>query len=114
MEQDKEPMEQDKEEEESEESDLGMLFLIPLHRDPSFQQTSLLSDLDMEGTITPDEKGTQEMGDASVEVTEEMREKANEERTQGSIALADGMLACLNRRSWCCLTFCDASIQQVS
>ena len=45
----------------------------------------------MEGTITPDEDLSQEMGDVSLEVTEEMRDKANDERTQGSIALADGL-----------------------
>ena len=50
----------------------------------------------MEGTITPDEEGTQDMGDPSVEVTEEMRDKANDERTQGSIALADGMCVCVS------------------
>lgn len=44
----------------------------------------------MEGTITPDNDLSQDMGDPSVEVTEDMRDEANEERTQGSIALADG------------------------
>lgn len=50
----------------------------------------LVLELDMEGTITPDEDLSQEMGDLAVEVTEEMRDQANEERTQGSIALSEG------------------------
>ena len=45
----------------------------------------------MEGTITPDEDLSQEMGDPSVDITEEMRDKAQEEREQGSIALSDGI-----------------------
>lgn len=53
----------------------------------------LVPDLDMEGTITPDEDISQEMGDSNAEVTEDMRDKASEEREQGSIALADGMYA---------------------
>ena len=52
--------------------------------------TFFSSELDTEGTITPDEEGTQEMGDSSMEVTEEMTEKANEERAQGSMAMAEG------------------------
>lgn len=48
------------------------------------------SDLDMEGTITPDEDLSQEMGDATLEVSEDMRDAANEKRTEGSIALAEG------------------------
>ena len=47
-------------------------------------------ELDMEGTITPDEDVSQEMGDCSLEVTDEMREKAQDERTQGSMALSEG------------------------
>jgi len=47
-------------------------------------------ELDMEGTITSDEDLSQEMGDSSLEVTDEMREKAQEERTQGSMALSEG------------------------
>lgn len=47
-------------------------------------------ELDMDGTITPDEDVSQEMGDPSLEVTEEMRDKANEERSSGSMALAEG------------------------
>lgn len=50
-----------------------------------------IADIDMEGTITPDEDVSQQMGDSSVEeVTEEMRDKANEERSQGSMAMAEG------------------------
>ena len=50
----------------------------------------LVLELDMEGTISPDEDLSQEMGDSSLEVTEEMRDKAQEEKMQGSIALSDG------------------------
>lgn len=55
-----------------------------------FQFTCDPSDLDMEGTITPDEDLSQEMGDATLEVSEEMRDAANEKRSEGSIALAEG------------------------
>jgi suppressor of tumorigenicity protein 13 len=41
-------------------------------------------ELDTEGTIPPDDDPPQEMGDRSVEVTEDMRDKAQEERQQGS------------------------------
>lgn len=44
----------------------------------------------MEGTITPDEVLSQEMGDPSIEVTEDMRDKAQEEKTQGSMTVSDG------------------------
>ena len=47
-------------------------------------------DLDMEGTIPPEEDPPQAMGDPSIEVTEDMMDKAQEERTQGSMAMADG------------------------
>lgn len=47
-------------------------------------------ELDMEGTISPEDDPPQEMGDPSKEVTEDMRDKAQEERTQGSMTMADG------------------------
>ena len=49
-----------------------------------------LVEFDMEGIVAPDEDLAQEMGDPSVEVTEDLRDKAHEERTQGSMAVADG------------------------
>ncbi len=49
-----------------------------------------LTELEMEGTIPPEEDPPQVMGDSSKEVTEDMRDKAQEERTQGSMAMADG------------------------
>jgi suppressor of tumorigenicity protein 13 len=48
-------------------------------------------ELDTEGTIPPDDDPPQEMGDRSVEVTEDMRDKAQEERQQGSMAMAEGV-----------------------
>ena len=48
------------------------------------------AELDTEGTIPPDDDPPQEMGDRSVEVTEDMRDKAQEERQQGSMAMAEG------------------------
>ncbi len=51
---------------------------------------SFLIELDMEGTISPEDDPPQEMGDPSKEVTEDMRDNAQEERTQGSMAMADG------------------------
>ena len=47
-------------------------------------------ELDTEGTIPPDDDPPQEMGDRSKEVTEDMRDKAQEERAQGSMAMAEG------------------------
>ncbi len=44
----------------------------------------------MEGTIPAEEDPPQVMGDSSKEVTEDMRDKAQEERAQGSMAMADG------------------------
>ena len=57
---------------------------------------NLVPELDMEGTVTPDDDLSQDMGDPSLEITEDMRDQANEKRTEGSIALADGM--CLQNR----------------
>ena len=50
----------------------------------------LATELDTEGTIPPDDDPPQEMGDRSIEVTEDMRDKAQEERQQGSMAMAEG------------------------
>ncbi len=47
-------------------------------------------ELDMEGTISPESDPPQEMGDSSKEVTEDMRDKAQEERAQGSMKMAEG------------------------
>ncbi len=44
----------------------------------------------MEGTITPDDDVAQQMGDSSIDVTDEMREKAQEERMSGSMAMSEG------------------------
>lgn len=52
--------------------------------------SSYLAELDDEGTIPPDDDPPQEMGDHSIEVTEDMRDKAQEERQQGSMAMAEG------------------------
>jgi hypothetical protein len=54
----------------------------------------------MEGTITPDEDLSQKMGDTSLDITEDMRDKANEERTNGSMAMAEGRCL-LGRRGHC-------------
>ena len=81
-------MEQKAEEEESKESHLGGKsgWSIHFYATPQAKTFHCL----FEGAITPDdEEGNQEMGDPSLKVTEEMRDKANEERTQGSIAAAD-------------------------
>lgn len=48
-------------------------------------------ELDTEGTIPPDDDAPQQMGDRSIEVTEDMRDKAQEERQQGSMAMAEGI-----------------------
>ena len=60
-------------------------------------------DLDMEGTIPPEDDPPQAMGDPSIEVTEDMRDKAQEERTQGSMAMAEGsrdfFFVCLESRT---------------
>ena len=50
------------------------------------------TELDTEGTIPPDDDPPLEMGDRSIEVTEDMRDKAQEERQQGSMAMAEGGL----------------------
>ena len=52
--------------------------------------TGTPTELDTEGTIPPDDDPPQEMGDRSIEVTEDMRDKAQEERQQGSMAMAEG------------------------
>ena len=52
------------------------------------------TELDTEGTIPPDDDPPQEMGDRSIEVTEDMRDKAQEERQQGSMAMAEGQSVC--------------------
>ena len=51
-------------------------------------------ELDTEGTIPPDDDPPQQMGDRSIEVTEDMRDKAQEERQQGSMAMAEGISNC--------------------
>lgn len=86
--------EEEKEEEESAESDLGRGSCVPACLHVRFSP-----DFDAEGTVTPDEDVSQEMGDDSLDVTEDMRDQANEERTQGSIALAEGM--------WCAIMRCS-------
>ena len=45
----------------------------------------------MEGTISADSDPPQEMGDASLVVTEEMEEKASSERSDGMMAAIDGV-----------------------
>ena len=65
-------------EEESAESDLGkeghcsFLFSCFIN----IELFPLFVELDVEGIITPDENVSQEMGDPSLEVTEDMRDKA--------------------------------------
>ena len=80
-------------EEESAESDLGkeehFSFLFSCFI--NIELFLLFIELDMEGIITPDENVSQEMGDPLLEVTEDMRDKAQEERVQGSICISDGI-----------------------
>ena len=80
-------------EEESVESDLGKAghcsFLFSCFI--NIELFPLFVELDVEGIITPDENVSQEMGDPSLEVTEDMRDKAQDERVQGSICISDGM-----------------------
>ena len=58
----------------------------------------------MEGTIPPEDDPPQEMGDPSIEVTEDMRDKAQEERTQGSMAMAEG--EGIDQFCWCIESVC--------
>ena len=51
---------------------------------------SELTEIDTEGTIPPDDDPPQEMGDSSVEVTEEMLEKSQEERSNAMMAVSNG------------------------
>ena len=51
----------------------------------------LYSEVDMEGVIEADEVYDQEMGDDSVEVTEEMIELSQDKRSEAQSALADGI-----------------------
>ena len=80
-------------EEESAESDLGkeehFSFLFSCFI--NIELFLLFIELDMEGIITPDKNVSQEMGDPLLEVTEDMRDKAQEERVQGSICISDGI-----------------------
>ena len=62
-------------------------LLICLYHNPLYT----CIELDTEGTIPPDDDPPQQMGDRSVEVTEDMRDKAQEERQQGSMAMAEGI-----------------------
>ena len=48
------------------------------------------TEIDTEGTIPPDDDPPQEMGDSSVDVTEEMLEKSQEERSNAMMAVANG------------------------
>ena len=80
--------EEEAESEESEESDLGVATQDIYH---FYLLLLFCFRVGHEGTITPDEDLSQEMGDPSVDITEEMRDKAQEEREQGSIALSDGI-----------------------
>ena len=88
--------EEEKEEADSPESDLGKGFNIlacnaPLCAVWSFESFRFFFvELDTEGTIPPDDDFSHELGDPSIEVTEEMREKAQEERMEGSMAFSEG------------------------
>ena len=50
----------------------------------------LLTELDDEGVIEPDTGAPQEMGDDSLEVTEEMMDQANDKRSEAMAAVSDG------------------------
>ena len=80
-------------EEESAESDLGkeehFSFLFSCFI--NIELFPLFIELDMEGIITPDENVSQEMAEPLLEVTEDMRDKAQEERVQGTICISDGI-----------------------
>lgn len=69
-------------------------LLICLYHNPLYT----CIELDTEGTIPPDDDPPQQMGDRSVEVTEDMRDKAQEERQQGSMAMAEGISNCNSQR----------------
>ena len=52
----------------------------------------MLVEFDMEGVIEPDTGAAQEMGDESLEVTEEMMDQANDKRSEAMAAASDGTI----------------------
>ncbi|KAK2504061.1 hypothetical protein MC885_013853 [Smutsia gigantea] len=58
--------------------------------EPSSEESDL--EIDNEGVIEPDTDAPQEMGDESVEITEEMMDQANDKKVAAIDALNDGEL----------------------
>lgn len=67
----------------------GMDETPPQETTPQEDEESDL-EVDMEGTVTPDDDPPQEMGDPEIEVTDEMMEEASEKRGQAQAAFSDG------------------------